>query len=217
MLSSVFYDDYPYFEVEPLTQITVQTLDKFSDILDWRHAVTGKKATDFGQELQALGAQYDPKDIWSGRIVVRNKPGRNERVLQLMADLRDDPLTGEKLVFHGVVPQVLLDHWLEVVGDQVICEVEMYTYLCVRRFFRRQWTARCGLCFIGNEACRLSLIKRSSPSVAMFLLICSVSNTDTRTPLAAWLEGVPSPANPADLPSRRRPKELCGLIEAIDS
>ena len=30
MLSSVFYDDYPCFGVEPLTQITAQTLDKFS-------------------------------------------------------------------------------------------------------------------------------------------------------------------------------------------
>ena len=314
MLSSVFYDDYPCFEVEPLTQITAQTLDKFFNILGWRHAVTGKKATDFGQEMQALGVQYDLKNIWSGHIVVQNKPGRNERILGLVADLRErgpqmrataatlggllnfcggfvlghslkpathslskwmagnnptaaatnelcalieflvqaarprvvslqkdmrpivvytdgafedklgswgalvlDPLTGERLVFHGAVPQVLLDHWLETVGDQVICEVEMYAYLCVRWFFRRQWMARCGLCFIDNEACRLSLIKRSSPSVAMFLLICSVSIIDTQTPFAAWMERVPSPANPADLPSRQRPKELCSLIGAIDS
>ena len=115
------------------------------------------------------------------------------------------------------MPQVLLDHWLEVVGDQVVCGVEMYDYLCGRWVFRRQWMARRGLCFIDDEACRLSVIKRSGPSVAMFPLICSVSIIDTRTPFDAWMERVPSPANPADLPSRQRPKGLCGLIGAIDS
>lgn len=313
ILSSVFYDDYPCFELQPLTQLTAQTLDKFFNILGWRHAVTGKKATDFGQEMQALGVQYQLGSLWSGRIVVQNKPGRNDRILQLVSDLRErgpqmrataaslggllnfcggfvlghslkpathslakwmagerptpaatdelctlieflvqaarprevsmekdmrpvvvytdgafedklgswgalilDPLTGERLVFHGIVPQILLDHWLETVGEQVICEVEMYAYLCVRWFFRRQWMARCGLCFIDNEACRLSLIKRSSPSVAMFLLICTISIIDTQSPFAAWMERVPSPANPADMPSRQRPDQLCELLGARD-
>ena len=84
------------------------------------------------------------------------------------------------------------------VGEQVICEVEMFAYLCIRWFFRRQWMARCGLCFIDNEACRLSLIKRSSPSVAMFLLMCTISIMTLRLLLLlGWR--VPSPANPADM------------------
>ena len=58
--------------------------------------------------------------------------------------------------------------------------------------------ARCGLCLIDNEACRLSLIKRSSPSVAMFLLMCTISIMTLRLLLLlGWR--VPSPANPADM------------------
>ena len=81
---------------------------------------------------------------------------------------------------------------------------------------RRRWAARNGIAFIDNEACRIGLIKRSSPSVAMFLLLCAVSITDTQAPFAAWMERVPSPANPADLPSRQKADELCKLLHAKD-
>ena len=50
----------------------------------------------------------------------------------------------------------------------------------------------------------------------MFLLVCLISIIDTQTPFAAWMERVPSPANPADLPSRRKADELCRMIGATD-
>ena len=124
-----------------------------------------------------------------------------------------DPHTGERLVFHGLVPSVLVNFWLETVGEQVICEGEMFAYLCVRWFFRKAWQARCGLC-IDNEGCRMSLIKRSSPSVAMFLLVCTISIIDTQAPFTAWMERVPSPAHPADMPSRQPPEQLCDMLGA---
>ena len=92
----------------------------------------------------------------------------------------------------------------------------MYACLCVRRACRKSWASRCGICFIDNEACRLGLIKRSSPSTAMFLLLCAISIIDTETPFAAWMERVPSPSNPADLPSRQKAGELCKLMDARD-
>eukprot|EP00435_Cladocopium_sp_Y103_P054377 s1612_g17.t1 len=127
-----------------------------------------------------------------------------------------DPANGTREVYHGFVPPILLEFWLNTVGGQIICEVEMYAYLCVRWACRRNWASRCGICFIDNEACRLGLIKRSSPSTAMFLLLCAVSIIDTQTPFAAWMERVPSPANPADLPSRQKASELCELLDARD-
>ena len=105
-----------------------------------------------------------------------------------------DPATGVREVYHGWVPTPLLEFWLKTVGDQIICEVEMYAYLCVRWACRKSWASRCGICFIDNEACRLGLIKRSSPSTAMFLLLCAISIIDTETPFAAWMERVPSPS-----------------------
>ena len=50
----------------------------------------------------------------------------------------------------------------------------------------------------------------------MFLLLCAVSIIDTETPFAAWMERVPSPSNPADLPSRQKATELCQLLNAAD-
>lgn len=60
-------------------------------------------------------------------------------------------------------------------------------------------------------------IKRSSPSTAMFLLLYAFSIIDTETPLAAWMGRVPSPSNPADLPSRHKAGELCNLLNARGS
>ena len=313
ILTCVFYDDFPCFEVEPLTALTAKALDTFFNILGWKHAVQGKKATDFSLEMQALGIQYNLRELWEGKLTVQNKPGRRDRIRSLTAELRElgsgsrsaaaslagilnfcggfvlghalkpathalsrwamgdnlskaathemcdlieflvdaskprlitmdrdlpsmivytdgafeardgswgalviDPATGSREVYGGWVPQVLLEFWLNTVGDQIICEVEMYAYLCVRWACRRSWTARCGVCFIDNEACRLGLIKRSSPSTAMFLLLCAVSIIDMETPFAAWMERVPSPSNPADLPSRQKATELCQLLNAAN-
>ena len=313
ILTSVFYDDFPCFEVEPLTALTARVLDTFFNILGWKHAVQGKKATDFSVEMQALGIQYNLGELWEGKLTVQNKPGRRERVKALTTELRKlesgarsvaaslagilnfcggfvlghalkpathalskwsmganlstaathemcdmieflidaskprliamdrdlpsivvytdgafearegawgalvlDPATGVREVYHGWVPTPLLEFWLKTVGDQIICEVEMYAYLCVRWACRKSWASRCGICFIDNEACRLGLIKRSSPSTAMFLLLCAISIIDTETPFAAWMERVPSPSNPADLPSRQKAGELCKLMDARD-
>jgi len=313
ILTCVFYDDFPCFEVDPLTALTARVLDTFFNILGWKHAVQGKKATDFSLEMQALGIQYNLEKLWEGKLTVQNKPGRRDRVKSLTTELRKlgsgsrsaaaslagilnfcggfvlghalkpathalskwsmganlstaathemcdmieflidaskprliamdrdlpsiivytdgafearqgawgalviDPATGVREVYHGWVPTTLLEFWLRTVGDQIICEVEMYAYLCVRWACRRSWTSRCGICFIDNEACRLGLIKRSSPSTAMFLLLCAISIIDTETPFAAWMERVPSPSNPADLPSRQKAGDLCKLLDARD-
>ena len=55
MMSSVFYDDNPCFELQPLVHLTAKALDKFFNILGWRHAVTGKKAVDFGPVTASSG------------------------------------------------------------------------------------------------------------------------------------------------------------------
>ena len=54
-LTSVFYDDYPVFEVQPLAALTSKIVDAFLNVLGWRHAVQGKKAVDFCSLPVALG------------------------------------------------------------------------------------------------------------------------------------------------------------------
>eukprot|EP00435_Cladocopium_sp_Y103_P047305 s818_g13.t2 len=286
ILTCVFYDDFPCFEVEPLTHLTAKVLDTFFNILGWKHAVTGKKATDFSLEMQALGPGDTIQfDISLGRSAAASLAGilnfcggfvlghalkpathalskwlsagtfpadATNETCNLVEFLMDaskprsitmdkdqqpiivytdgafedregawgalilDATTGSREVFHGFVPTQLLEFWLKTVGDQVICEVEMYAYLCVRWACRKSWSMRSNICFIDNEACRLGLIKRSSPSTAMFLLLCAISVIDTQTPFSSWMERVPSPSNPADLPSRQKADELCRLLNATD-
>ena len=40
--------------------------------------------------MQALGVQYDLEGIWDGQLVVQNKPGRLERILQLTKEFNDN-------------------------------------------------------------------------------------------------------------------------------
>ena len=105
---------------------------------------------------------------------------------------------------------MLVQHWMNTVGGQIVCEVEMYAYISIRWHLREVMVDRLGICFIDNEACRVALIKRSSQWNAMFLLV------DTTVSFGAWIERAPSYANPADLPSRGQSRELCEMIGAED-
>ena len=46
------------FEVEPLTERTTKVLNGFFDVLGWKHAVTGKKATDFAGRIRNLNEEF---------------------------------------------------------------------------------------------------------------------------------------------------------------
>ena len=89
IITSVFYDDFPCFEVEPLTEHTTKILNGFFDVLGWRNAVTGKKATDFAAEMQALAVQYNLEHLWDGRLEVQNKPSRIDRIRSLNGEFRE--------------------------------------------------------------------------------------------------------------------------------
>lgn len=127
-----------------------------------------------------------------------------------------DKVAGARQVMYGKVPSVLTQHWIKHVGKQIICEVESYAYMIVRWHLRKFLKQRLGICFIDNEAARVALIKRRSRSPALFLIIAAISLVDLRYPFAAWIERVPSPANPADWPTRNRAGDLCAAAEASD-
>ena len=127
-----------------------------------------------------------------------------------------DREAGTRTVFSGRVPDELIKFWTAHAGKQVICEVEMYAFLCVRWQLRHAWKKRSAICFIDNEACRVSLIKRRSASPCMFAMLTAISILDTVVPTSVWFERVPSAANPADLPSRGESAKLCAAVGAQD-
>ena len=126
-----------------------------------------------------------------------------------------DRLQTRPKVFWGDVPPRLLNFWLQNAGDQVICEVELYAHLLVRWQCRDEFCGELGLCFIDNEASRFSLVKASSPSACMRSMVYLLSLIESRYPFTAWHERVPSPSNPADLPSRDKWRQCCETFNGI--
>ena len=120
-----------------------------------------------------------------------------------------DLQTGEKRVLSGKVPESIRRHWTIVVGKQIICEIELFAFLCAKWYYGRRMNARKGFVFIDNNSALATLVKRNSQSEAMFRLVAAISSMDAVFPFGAWYERVPSKSNPSDLPSRGEAGLLC--------
>ena len=105
LLACVFYDDFPVVEFQPLFDLTTRLIHQFLDLLGWLRATTGKKAEDFSANMTVLGVVFNLSQIWEGNVKVENKPGRLERLTNLL-----QPLTvsgkvtkREAAVIHGLL------------------------------------------------------------------------------------------------------------------
>ena len=114
-----------------------------------------------------------------------------------------DSHSGNRWLFDGSVPTVLLDHWRRHAGKQVICQVEAYAVAMILYGLRGTLRARSAVAHVDNDPCRYGFIKRSSPSSCVMALIALVSLLEGACETALWYERVPSKSNPADLPSKR--------------
>ena len=120
-----------------------------------------------------------------------------------------DPVSKTSLCFAGTVPEFLLAAWKNLVGEQLICQIEMYAVVCVRWKVRHLLHKRRLLLFIDNEPCRFSLIKGRSPSAPLFRMSHACACMEASLPCFVWYERIASYCNPADLPSRARIDEAC--------
>ena len=120
-----------------------------------------------------------------------------------------DVATGTRTCYSGTVPSFLLDAWHGLVGEQLICQIEMYAVLCVRWQARHLLHGRRAILFIDNEPCRYCLIKGRSPSDPLFRMAHACSCLEGAMPCYLWYERIASYCNPADLPSRRKTDEAC--------
>ena len=146
--------------------------------------------------------------------IVLYTDGAFENDVGTWGSLLVDPETGSRWLFGGQVPQPLIDRWHEAAGEQVICEIEAYA-LAITVFGLRGYLGnRSVIAFVDNEPCRMGLIKRYSPSMAMLGLISLVSLLEGSLCATMWYERVPSKSNPADLPSRKLFDEAASRFRA---
>ena len=61
-----------------------------------------------------------------------------------------DTASDARSIVHGTVPQGLIDAWVRMAGEQVICEIEAFAFLMARLRFREGLTDRLGLALRGD-------------------------------------------------------------------
>ena len=130
-----------------------------------------------------------------------------------------DLASGEKLVCQGVVPDPLLQRWKSLVGEHVICQIELYVMVLARLSFKDWLKNRRTIWWVDNDAARFCIIKGLSPSLTMKALIREFYAVDAEAPTYSWVERVPSSSNVADGPSRgdcREALEILGLNSATN-
>ena len=78
-----------------------------------------------------------------------------------------DLASDERFVFESEVPKNLLDRWAKAVGDQLICQIELFVMVLVRWEFRHRLAFRRALLFVDNEAARGAVIKGPSDGLSL--------------------------------------------------
>ncbi|CAE6941197.1 unnamed protein product [Symbiodinium sp. CCMP2592] len=300
--SSVYFDDYPMFSTSLSSSDTDGIISEFLDILGWGHAKTGSKSHPFAEVFSVLGMQIDLSNLSKRSIVLSNKPGRIDRIVEklesvaasgfltvhqaqillgllnfssgffagralkhsckwlsgFLAGDRPSPKTvsemckhtikilvstpprfiscdstgeppilvwtdgawepakafagigavildassGVSRVFQGQVPERLVVRWREEVGEQIICEVELYALLMIRACLQNFLSGKRIIFFIDNDAARSVVLRGQSRSDAMHRLAMALSMVEAVAPCISWIERVPSSSNIADWPSR---------------
>lgn len=116
-------------------------------------------------------------------------------------------------VFSGELPQDLARRWTTEVGDQIICQIELYAMVAIRWHLRELLCDRRVIWWVDNEAARFSAIKCVSPRPTMCTLVREFYAFEVDHPSFGWVERVPSFSNIADGPSRFAADEACLLLE----
>ena len=134
--------------------------------------------------------------------------GETARCGFVIADPNDDI----KLVFGGAIPGKLVQHWIKQVGQQIICEAEIFAAVLSRWYLSGHYNNCRSIIWIDNDAARLALIKSVSTSVPMMCMAQAFHSFSEADNIQCWFERVASESNVADLPSRQQSEEAANLI-----
>ena len=125
-----------------------------------------------------------------------------------------DCLTGTGWVIEGFVPDEVLEMWKSEVGEQLICEIEMFAVLATMLEFNAYLAGRRVVWWIDNDATRAVIIRGASRSWAMHHLARIFTECDKENPSMWWVCRVPSFSNPGDSPSRACGHEVLSTVGA---
>jgi hypothetical protein len=126
-----------------------------------------------------------------------------------------DLQSGSRVTWGLSLPQDLVARWVEIVGKQIITQVELLPILMVRLAFNADVCGRRILYFIDNDPARDSLVNGGSRSPLSDLIVDKFYEAEFRFQTLPWFTRVPSHSNPADLPSRGAVQEASRRFGAL--
>ena len=89
-LCTVFFDDFPMLEPSQGAAVLKSAVSAVLNCLGFWHDTEGKKQLKFDSSFIALGALIDLRDLASGEFVVSNKPGRVDKLIGLLRQVRQE-------------------------------------------------------------------------------------------------------------------------------
>ena len=100
------------------------------------------------------------------------------------------------LVVQDQVQPDLLVLWKDLVGDHLICQIELFTMVLVRWQWKEELSNRRVILFVDNNSARGGVVKGRSNSPTMDDLVKAFFSVEVHLPSFWWIERVPSKSNP---------------------
>ena len=97
---------------------------------------------------------------------------------------------------------LLPSKWRDLVGDQLICQIDFFAMVLVRWEWQLELSNRRVLLFVVNNSARSGVVKGRSDSPMMDDFIKAFNSIEVHLPFFWWVERVPSKSNPGDEPFR---------------
>ena len=126
-----------------------------------------------------------------------------------------DPVSGVRTALGGKIPTSLVSLWRELGSQQVITLAEAFAVLLARVELRQCIKDRRVIFFVDNEGARYSLIKGSSPTLALLQIVQLFHACAEHDRCIPWIERVPSSSNVADFPSRDKTDVALEIIDGL--
>ena len=104
-LATDFYDDYTLFEFKPAASLLDKIAMRLLALLGWSFATEGKKFVSFSPVVISLGVSLDLTGIWDGFLTVANKPGRLDKICEMLSSIvRGEAITKSHVAsLHGLI------------------------------------------------------------------------------------------------------------------
>ncbi|CAE7247552.1 unnamed protein product [Symbiodinium sp. CCMP2456] len=104
-IATDFYDDYTIYEFKPAASLLDKVLMRLLDLLGWTYAKAGRKFVAFDSKVVTLGVSLGLGELWSGVLTVENKPGRLEKISQMLRTIASgkDVSRSEVASLHGLL------------------------------------------------------------------------------------------------------------------